>query len=968
MIHTWTSPRVYESVAIKDQNRAFQAKLLGDDMNTTLCCQMIYCLLMILLPYSFAQTNISVPASNVWTETGLNLSSGQNFTLAPSGTWSGSGRLYSAIGGRGGYPGMEDYPNMALIGKIGTSVFYIGEGGTLTSPASGILYLGPNDGPTGDCWADNSGSLTAKVNGTNFSVIASQVWTATTINLSAGQNFTISPSGTWDGHPGHTFSCLGDYGGYPGMEEYPNMCLIGKLGGSVFHIGSGGSYTAWTSGNLYVGPNDGPAAANYTENSGALNVTITAEQLPGEIQVKYPNGGEKFLPGQTVQIQWNSTNTSGNVDINYQCENAWINIIKYTQDDGLYEWVIPKGFSCSQMIIEVKDSGNESVVDASDMSFSVLNIEGAITLDVADIEKFALASDNIDPALFTTVLTIQNNSESILRKVSIKAFLNELPMTVYFSFIDSKGSEKYRFGENSSGFLDNLYPTIPRSIIISATQVVPNIENSVLKIVVDSIDGIPVGISKQETVNMAFAKQPKSNQAFKKDPDQYKFPNPTDIPYSDYLKKHGIDPQDPVFLQIDKEIQIYGLCYGMVASAARYFLTPQLRPGGKNTNAMEPTEPDVRSNISGFHLKQFTIDNLKSYLHAVPEEQYMDIFNTLINGEPSILCISYNDPKRIFPIGHAILAIKITEFKDKSKAVIDVYDSNNPQQVRQVIYDMQSKLFLNYDGYNKMFAARVPEDPYLLHNPFDAIRFAFNNFLRRNNFIAAIVSCPVYMNIENNLGQKTGYMADGTWINEIPGAIISRVPTGINAQDTSTAIYAPNSSTYKVNIHSYEDGFMRFEYHSSGEDSSTSFVCFDSIKITPSTNALFNKNSQANYLLLDNDGDGTFDETVLSQSPEIQSATKIYNAEIKKFILHQNYPNPFNPSTSIDFEIPVKAKVYLKIIDIYGREIARLCAEELQPGLHKRTWNAKNYPSGIYFYTLEIDEKLLDSKKITLIK
>lgn len=39
------------------------------------------------------------------------------------------------------------------------------------------------------------------------------------------------------------------------------------------------------------------------------------------------------------------------------------------------------------------------------------------------------------------------------------------------------------------------------------------------------------------------------------------------------------------------------------------------------------------------------------------------------------------------------------------------------------------------------------------------------------------------------------------------------------------------------------------------------------------------------------------------------------------FILNQNYPNPFNPSTIINFSLPLKSFVKLKVYNILGKRI-----------------------------------------------
>lgn len=86
-----------------------------------------------------------------------------------------------------------------------------------------------------------------------------------------------------------------------------------------------------------------------------------------------------------------------------------------------------------------------------------------------------------------------------------------------------------------------------------------------------------------------------------------------------------------------------------------------------------------------------------------------------------------------------------------------------------------------------------------------------------------------------------------------------------------------------------------------------------------------------------------------------------------KFHLHQNYPNPFNPSTSIEFEIPERGTVTLKIFDILGKEVTTLINSELLPGNHKIMFNASGLSSGIYFARLQSGSRQ-ETRKIMLLK
>ncbi|HAS81032.1 TPA: hypothetical protein DD445_01665 [Candidatus Nomurabacteria bacterium] len=86
-----------------------------------------------------------------------------------------------------------------------------------------------------------------------------------------------------------------------------------------------------------------------------------------------------------------------------------------------------------------------------------------------------------------------------------------------------------------------------------------------------------------------------------------------------------------------------------------------------------------------------------------------------------------------------------------------------------------------------------------------------------------------------------------------------------------------------------------------------------------------------------------------------------------EFVLSQNYPNPFNPSTTINYQVPEKNLVTLKVYDILGREIETLVNEEKPIGNYEVNFNASNLPSGAYFYKLQAGS-FVETKKMILLK
>gem|GEM_PF-711709 len=86
----------------------------------------------------------------------------------------------------------------------------------------------------------------------------------------------------------------------------------------------------------------------------------------------------------------------------------------------------------------------------------------------------------------------------------------------------------------------------------------------------------------------------------------------------------------------------------------------------------------------------------------------------------------------------------------------------------------------------------------------------------------------------------------------------------------------------------------------------------------------------------------------------------------RDFELEQNYPNPFNPSTVIRYTLAHDARTTLTISDLLGREIATLVDEWQTEGPHTALWEARNMPSGVYFYQLKIDSRLKTRKMILI--
>jgi hypothetical protein len=129
------------------------------------------------------------------------------------------------------------------------------------------------------------------------------------------------------------------------------------------------------------------------------------------------------------------------------------------------------------------------------------------------------------------------------------------------------------------------------------------------------------------------------------------------------------------------------------------------------------------------------------------------------------------------------------------------------------------------------------------------------------------------------------------------------------------------------------------------------------------------KNLQAgkyHYRLKITDNNGTF------------KYSKVIETEIalpKEFAINQNYPNPFNPSTKIDYQVPVDAKVMLEVFSITGQKVVELVNQDQQAGYYSVNFGSSSnkLASGVYIYRFMATGKasgnnFSSTKKMILLK
>jgi|WetSurMetagenome_2_1015567.scaffolds.fasta_scaffold04925_9 hypothetical protein len=126
----------------------------------------------------------------------------------------------------------------------------------------------------------------------------------------------------------------------------------------------------------------------------------------------------------------------------------------------------------------------------------------------------------------------------------------------------------------------------------------------------------------------------------------------------------------------------------------------------------------------------------------------------------------------------------------------------------------------------------------------------------------------------------------------------------------------------------------------------------------------------AEYKVRAHDINGNYSNYTNVESVQYGDAYKFGTGNIESttnYKLEQNYPNPFNPETFINYQIKENGFVSLKVYDLIGQEVANLVDEVQSPGQYSISFDGSNLPSGIYIYSLRVNE-FVQYIKMTLLK
>jgi hypothetical protein len=114
-------------------------------------------------------------------------------------------------------------------------------------------------------------------------------------------------------------------------------------------------------------------------------------------------------------------------------------------------------------------------------------------------------------------------------------------------------------------------------------------------------------------------------------------------------------------------------------------------------------------------------------------------------------------------------------------------------------------------------------------------------------------------------------------------------------------------------------------------------------------------------------GEGNWSTTWRFRTVNVTAVAEAETTPPAQYQLYQNYPNPFNPITTIAFDLPKPGTPQLIIFDALGREILTLVNAPMAAGRHTVQFDASPLPSGVYYYRLNFEGRVL-TKRMTLLK
>lgn len=445
--------------------------------------------------------------------------------------------------------------------------------------------------------------------------------------------------------------------------------------------------------------------------------------------------------------------------------------------------------------------------------------------------------------------------------------------------IDTLPFDHYRTGEGTE------YADV---LLISSQELDNGAENLSLDVTATTASGAESQAS--EEVSLYYAEREGDGRPFDPQTDGYRFENLEGLSFGEVtnlLKGYGLAAGG--YLALYGHLDLYnGRCFGMAGTAGIYFDEPNKKVFSGETYQQPESDTEMRKKIAEYHLAQ----------------DYSGINNRLSNPD---LSLAYSKAKVILeeygetpmigveygsaPSRHAVLATNITVLQKSNEGVFEVNDSNIPGTTYDLSYDLSSaevnasisEIYPSYmDVITAIATVNVDGVPFLpdgdwyrsvLADYIDGVgkmfgaTFTSSGKNSQASFPATNENSEwetTRVLVKNGQGQQSGYLADGTKVNEIGGAVVKQVVTDSSAGEKASYVTVPPGETYTSSITTSTAGEVRFEHAVPTDNSKAEVNYAEGISFTDESSGTYDETDK--QIKLDEDGDGTVDKTISTES------------------------------------------------------------------------------------------------------
>jgi len=244
-------------------------------------------------------------------------------------------------------------------------------------------------------------------------------------------------------------------------------------------------------------------------------------------------------------------------------------------------------------------------------------------------------------------------------------------------------------------------------------------------------------------------------------------------------------------------------------------------------------------------------------------------------------------------------------------------------------------------------------------------------------FIGDILSDLGYI---SNSDQRALFCSPQNINNQIPGLNI------VYANEINTPlIHFGSSSRYNrtsgdINGDDYNDWIIWGDSDNQIKGYYGGYTLDQNFDFVPPDEFQYNDNGDESYIYILGDicGDGydkvLFTEKINDQYYDLycfslnEVKTEVSSILPERHDLLNIYPNPFNPNTTISYQLSTSSHVDISVYNVLGKKEVTLLHDVCEAGSYNLPFNAKSLSSGVYLCVLQVNNEVVDTKKLLLMK